>query len=92
MQNKCGKFMQISIRNPVVLADAGVFVLFTWRNSFLAISFLSWRVHLTWLMPLQNAELNKKSRRQENTCSLFLLLPALELNCLLRAVGSQMLY
>ena len=29
MQNKCGKFMQISIRNPVVLGDAGVFVLFT---------------------------------------------------------------
>lgn len=34
MQNKCGKFMQISIRNPVVLANAGVFVLFTWRKLF----------------------------------------------------------
>lgn len=44
MQNKCGKFMQISTRSHLFLGRAVVRVLFMqWENSFLAISFSSCR-------------------------------------------------
>ena len=62
MQNKCGKFMQISFRSPHFWGSAGKPVLFMQReDSFLANPFHHAGAYLTCMMPLPNGELNKRS-------------------------------
>lgn len=61
MQNKCGEFMQISIRSHPLLGSAVVPVLFMQREDSFLYPFHHMGAHLTCMMPPPDGELNKRS-------------------------------